>query len=342
MADALVIVANSSDKTLGLAVFSGQDGSLSPFELTAFPGVEGANGPSPMVISPDRRLLHVAFRGTPPAVLSFRIDYAKRRLDYLGKAPLADSMAYLALDRTGRCLFGASYGSGKFSVNALDEEGLPGSIVDVFDAGPRAHCVQPSVDNKMVYVTSVGREAVLRCAFDADSCRLRPLDPPAAQVAPGTGPRHLVFDGSGRYAYVVNQEGGSVDAYTVNDDGTFAHLQRVDIIGPSIADSPLASDIHLTPNGRFLFASERTSNTLAGYAVDPTKGCLSEVVKVDVPPTPRGFAIDPTGRFLLVLGETCATLTTFSIEPNFGELHALRTCQTGNGPNWIEILPLNQ
>ena len=122
----------------------------------------------------------------------------------------------------------------------------------------------------------------------------------------------------------------------------FAHLQRGDITGAGLSGAPLASDIHLTSDGRFLYASERTSNTLAGYAVDLSNGRLTEVGKVGVPPTPRGFAIDPAGRHLLVLGETSAILTVLAIDQISGALNALRRYPTGNGPNWIEVLAVQE
>jgi 6-phosphogluconolactonase len=339
MGDSLVIIIASQDKVLHLGTLSGATGKLSALDSIALPEVAGSNSSSPMAVSPDRRTLYVAFRGTPPAVLSFRIDYPNRRLDYLGQAPLADSMASIATDATGRWLFSASYGGGKFGINQIGADAIAGGVKQVLDVGPKAHCVVPGLGNRKVFVVSLGTESVLRFAFDPQTGNVDAL-PPAVVVEKGTGPRHLVFERTGRFAYVVNELSGSVDVYSVDADGVFAPLQTVDITAPGFTGVPQSADIHLTPNGQFLYASDRGSDTLAGFAVDPASGRLSEVTKIAVAPTPRGFAIDPDGRYLVALGEKTAKAAVYAIDQGTGELRLIQEADTGQGPNWVEILPL--
>jgi 6-phosphogluconolactonase len=99
-----------------------------------------------------------------------------------------------------------------------------------------------------------------------------------------------------------------------------------------------ASDLHLTPNGRFLYAAERTSSTLGGFKVDAASGKLTFVGSTPTEKQPRGFAIDPTGKFMVVTGEKSDTISTYAIDGESGVLKPIGKYPTGKGSNWVEII----
>jgi 6-phosphogluconolactonase len=99
-----------------------------------------------------------------------------------------------------------------------------------------------------------------------------------------------------------------------------------------------AADIHLTPNGKFLYVSERTSSSLGAFGVDGATGKLTYLGSTPTEKQPRGFAIDPKGRFLLCTGEKSETISVFAIDPASGALSLLRQYPTGKGANWVEIV----
>lgn len=339
MAHSIVIIIASADKALQTGLLT-ETGRISGLATTPLPGVEGPNGSSPLAVSPDGRILYVAFRGTPPQVLSFASDPTSRQLAFMGRAPLPDSMAHISTDASGRWLFSASYSGGKFAVNAIGRDGVAGDIAQVLDVGPKAHCAMPSRDNRRVFVVSLGTDSILRFGFDAATGALESLAP-AATTPAGTGPRHLVFDRTGRFAYVVNELSGTVDAYLVDAEGVFTRFQSVDITADGFSGTPQAADIHLTPDERFLFASERGSNTLAGFSVNAATGKLTLAGKTAVPAAPRGFAIAPDGRHLVVLGDASAKAVVCAIDASTGQLSHIGEFTTGKGPNWVEILPVD-
>ena len=100
---------------------------------------------------------------------------------------------------------------------------------------------------------------------------------------------------------------------------------------------PKAADLHVTPDGRFLYASERTSSTLAAFSVDLTSGHLTPIGSYETEQTPRGFNIDPTGRYLLAVGQDSHHLTTYGIDGASGALSKLGRYEMGKAPNWVEI-----
>jgi 6-phosphogluconolactonase len=99
-----------------------------------------------------------------------------------------------------------------------------------------------------------------------------------------------------------------------------------------------AADIHITPNGKFLYTSERTSSILSAFAVDGESGALTYVSSVPTEKQPRGFAIDPSGKFLIASGEKSETISVYAIDQTSGALRLLQKYPAGKGANWVEIV----
>lgn len=126
--------------------------------------------------------------------------------------------------------------------------------------------------------------------------------------------------------------------------GTLKKETQVATALPKSADGkpfdgkPWAADIHLTPNGKFLYASERTSSTLAAFSVDAKTGALTAIDSFPTEEQPRGFNIDPTGKYLLAVGELSSSMTSYTIDQKNGKLTKLKDYPMGKKPNWVEIV----
>jgi 6-phosphogluconolactonase len=173
--------------------------------------------------------------------------------------------------------------------------------------------------------------------WNAETGRMKALTSWTARS--GAGPRHFRFDSAGRHVYLLNELDGTVDVLAWQaSTGSLEHLQTVSILPPGFAGKPWAADLHLTPCGRYLYASERTSSTLAHLAVDADTGRLSVQAHTQVETQPRGFAIDPSGRYLLVVGQLSHHLSCFAIDTETGQLRLQQRIPVGQGPNWVEVL----
>ncbi|HEY0858198.1 MAG TPA: beta-propeller fold lactonase family protein [Albitalea sp.] len=295
----------------------------------------------PMAVSPDRRFLYAALRSQPHTVASFAIDAASGRLTAIGSSPLPDSMAYLATDRSGRHLFAASYGGHKLSVSPVAANGVAGAATQVLPTGQNAHAVLVDPSNRHVFVSNLGSDAVMQLRFDAATGELTPDAVPGFQARAKAGPRHLVFHPGGRHVYLLNELDASVDVLAFDAArGSLSMLQTVSTLPPGFSDKPWAADIHLTPDGRFLYTSERTSSTLATFAVDAASGRLALVGHTPTETQPRGFNIDPSGRFLVAVGQLSHAATLYAINPASGTLEAVSNRALGRNPNWVEIVDL--
>ena len=187
-------------------------------------------------------------------------------------------------------------------------------------------------------------------------------DSPILQLKQGTGPRHLIVSADNRFVYVLNELTGTVTTLSLDSNtGVLKELDSVSVLPPDTKLVPgmprgavgtpganqaprntdndiWAADLHLTPNGRFLYASERTTSTLGAFRVDGTSGKLSYLGSTPAEKQPRGFAIDPTGRFVVVAGEKSDTLSSYAIDPENGALKLVGRYPTGKGANWVEIV----
>ncbi len=290
----------------------------------------------PMAISPDKTQLHVARRSDPLSVVTLAIDPVTRDLTVTAEAALPASMAYVSTDHTGRYLLAASYQGAQLTVSPVGPNGV-GAVEQVVPTGPHAHAILPSPCNRYVLATSLGGGELMVFAWSAETGRLSPLTSWAARS--GAGPRHFRFDSAGRFVYLLNELDGTVDVLAWQaSTGSLEHLQTVNILPPEFAGKPWAADLHLTPCGRYLYASERTSSTLAHLAVDAATGRLSLLGHTQVETQPRGFAIDPSGRYLLVVGQLSHHLSCFAIDTDTGQLRLQQRIPVGQGPNWVEVL----
>ena len=355
-AGTFVYVSNAEDGDIGTYALQA-DGTLQPAAR-----VKAQNVVMPMSVSPDKRYLVAAARSKPYTAYTYAIDRSSGALTLVGTGPLAESYPYISHDRTGRFLFGASYGGHQVGVNPIGADGRAGEPLQTIPPARNAHSIRADNTNRYVFVPHLGTDQVFQFVFDEKNGRLAANTPPVLQLAQGTGPRHIIFSSDNRFAYLLSELVGTVSTLAL--DASTGQLKFVSSASAVPPDSKLvpgmprgavgtpganqaprdttndiwASDLHLTPDGKFLYAAERTSNTLAGFSVDQASGKLSYLGSVPTEKQPRGFAIDAAGRFLVVSGEKSETISSYAIHPSSGALKLIGKYPTGKGANWVEIV----
>src|SRR5947207_10118547 len=348
VAGMFVYVSNAEDGDIGMYTLQA-DGSLLPGQR-----FKAAKLVMPMAVSPDKRFLIAAVRSKPFQAYSYSIDKSSGALNLVGTGTLAESYPYIALDRSGRFLLGASYGANQVGVNPVGADGRVGEPRQVIPTARNAHSIRTDNTNRFVFVPHLGTDQVFQFLFDEKSGRLTANTPPVAQMKAGTGPRHLITSPDNRFVYLLNELTATVTTLAL--DGKTGTLKEVSSASALPPDSKLApgaprpspgrntdndiwaSDLHLTPNGRFLYAAERTSSSIGAFRVDAAAGSLAYLGSTPTEKQPRGFAIDSTGRFMVVSGEKSATITSYSIVQSNGSLVPVGKVPTGRGSNWVEIV----
>ncbi len=350
MSATFVYVSNADDGDIGLYTLEA-DGSLRPG-----PRFRADKGVMPMCVSPDRRFLVAGVRGQVASAYTYTIDSATGELELAGSAPLAANCPYILFDRSGRFLLGASYGANRVIVHAVGGDGRVGAATQVIPTARNAHSIRIDDTNRFVFVPHLGTDQIFQFVFDEKSGRLTANTPPLVQMKQGSGPRHFITSPDNRFVYVLSELTAMVTAFALDaETGLLREVSSVSALPPDSTlvpgaprgpDVPVrdvsrdiwASDIHITPDSRFVYAAERTGSTISALSVEPATGKLAYVATTPTEKQPRGFRIDPTGRYMVVSGEQSGTISAYAIDASSGALNAIGQYPTGKGANWVEIV----
>lgn len=330
----LFIGSYNMDKDLpGIYVYSFENKTGKLSKITEY---SGTLNPSFLALSKNGRYLYActesraAERGS---VSSFKFD--GQRLSLVSQRLTgAANPVYVALDKTEQWLLSGSYTGGGAAAFPLMENGQIGAAAQVLlfqDSSIRpqqksahVHSVNFSPDQQFVYLPDLGADKIRRFNFNASSPM--PLSKETYSATPaGSGPRHMAFHPNGRFAYCISELSGAVTAYLLSN-GRLDSIQEIKL-HQQFYQAYSSADIHLSPDGLFLYASNRgKENNIAILRLDPSTGLLSTVgYQSTEGEHPRNFTIDPTGKFLLVANEYSGDVIVFRRDMKTGLLY-----RTGN------------
>ena len=291
--------------------------------------------PSFLALHPSGRRLYAAselerFRGLiSGAVCELAVDPDTGGLEPLREEPTHGvHPCHVAVDRAGRALYAANYSSGSVAVFPLGAEGALGPALQLLrhegasvdprrQKGPHAHGVFFDPSQEHLLVPDLGLDRIV--IYDRDPCDGRlSASRPAAVLAPGSGPRHFAFTPDGTRGFVVNELASTVCAFRWQP-GSLTLEGTVPTLPEGWSGSSACADIHVSPDGRFVYASNRGHDSIAAFGVEG--GSLRPVgITPTGGKTPRNFAIDPSGRFLYAANMGSGTIVTFGIDARTGAL----------------------
>jgi len=316
--------------------FNATTGQLSSIGLAA-----ESTDPSFVAVHPNGKFLYAVnevgdFNGMKSgAVSAFAIDPKSGALKLLNQVSTHGAgPCFVSLDKTGRFVLVANYDGGSVATFAIQDDGSlsllkgfvqhSGSGVDKErQEGPHAHWIGVSPDNRFALAADLGLDDVLVYKLDDVRGGLTPNTPPLAEVKPGSGPRHLVFHPTGKFAYLVSEMSSTVTTFAYSaQKGSLSALQTLPMLPKDYSGVREAAEIAVHPSGKFLYASNRgTANSIVAYKIDAVKGTLTAAGTFSTKGMiPRNFAIDPTGQFLLAANEDSGNIVVFRIDATTGSL----------------------
>ena len=301
----------------------------------------------PLAVSPDRRRLYASVIGEvdgkeEPRYETFRIASASGELVHLDTVKAPARMAHISVDKTGRFLLGASFPSDLIAVNPIGVRGyVQETPSDLRSAPSKAHQIMTDASNRFAFVPNFGAALVMQLLFDERTGTFSDNSPASFEQPAESRPRHVAHHPDGRFVYLLNEKEGVVVACALDPHvGTLAEIQRENIMPDAFEDEPWSAQIHVTPDGRQLFCSERRSSTLCRFAIDIRSGRLSERSLQDTDEVPRCFDIDPTGTWLVSAGQMTNQLIAYRIDGESGWLEETSRVGTSDEPVWVEIVEL--
>lgn len=321
------------------------------FELDAATGAVGqpvlaapSKNPSFLALHPSGRFLYaVNETGAAGAVSAFSIARASGALSLLNQQPSGGAdPCHLAVDALGRNVVVANYTSGSVAALPIAADGSlrPASSVRQLigsgpnrarQTGPHAHGVFFDPSKKFLLTADLGSDRIF----------VEPGEPGGVALEPGSGPRHLAFHPDGKTLYVVSELSSSVSGLRWDAGrGSLSSFQRISTLPSGFSGTNTAAEIAVSPDGRFVYASNRGDDALAVFSVDAS-GRLAPAGRVPTGGrTPRSFAIDPSGRWLLAANQDSDSIVVFRLDPATGIPAAIGAPIRVFAPACVLIAPL--
>ncbi len=286
------------------------------------------------------------------SVSSFKISRTTGELTFINMQPTGGTdPCHIEVNSQSTEIFVSNFMSGSICILPIRPDGSIGepsqfiqhtgsSINPQRQSGPHAHSLIFSPDERYAFVPDLGLDKLMVYKTNSGSSPLAESGIPYFQTKPGAGPRHGVFNPTGKYFYLINELSCTILVLSYDSNrGGLTELQSVsslpegvDLTGNSCAD------IHITPNGEFLYGSNRGHNSLIIYGIDQQTGLLKYIgCQPCGGRIPRNFVLDPSGNFLLCANQDSDDITVFKIDQKTGLLKETSKCRI---PTPVCVRPL--
>jgi 6-phosphogluconolactonase len=346
-----------------LVEMNSQTGELSQPRLVA-------KSPNPAWISihPSKKFLYAANEMTgsdasQSSVTAFAIDAGSGNLTQINSVSSEGAgPAHMSLDAHGKFVFVANYAGGTIAVLPVHENGSLGNAVfvhrDIDEIGskratnaprgsfaisghesPHAHMILPDLENKFVIATDLAQDRIYVYNFDSSTGKLTPAAKPFISVPTGDGPRHFAFHPNGRWFYLIEEEASVIVFFHYDPKtGALASQQTISALPPEFAGTNMASEIAVSPDGRFLYSANRLHDTITVCSI-AGDGRITRVGEVStMGDYPRYFCFDPSGRFVHVCDQRSDCITSFAVNRETGMLRFTGKYTAVGSPSVIAFL----
>jgi 6-phosphogluconolactonase len=331
----LIVGTYDSPKSEGIYVykFNSKDGSAKEVSQVK------TSNPSFLAIAPNEKFIYAVNenrddKGKGGSVTSFSFDKKNGILTKINsQSSEGNHPCHITLDKTGKWAIISNYSSGTLALLAIKENGelekskqyteYKGSGPDTIrQRSSHIHMAVPDSSNKTIYVSDLGNDELYVHGFDAGFGMIQAPKQLHVNTNPGSGPRHLDIHPNQKFLYLLEELSGGVSVFSISPEGRLSGIQHVSILPKGYTGPSGSADIHVTPDGKFLYASNRgESNTIAVFRIEKISGKLKLAGhQSTLGKGPRNFNFDPSGKFLLVGNQNSDEIVIFKRNMNTGLL----------------------
>lgn len=324
----------SGSKGIYVSKFNSATGELSD------PVLAGESGnPGFVTIHPSKKYLYAVgdLAGAEKktgGVSAFGISLPDGKLSLLNSvASVGAGPCHVSLDKTGKVAMIANYSGGSIASYAIKDDGSLSEAVTFVQhegssadpkrqAGPHAHSLNPSPDNRFAFACDLGLDKVLIYKLDAATGKLTAHG--HGTVPPGSGPRHLAFHPNGKFVFVNNEMLMTVTTFAYDaEKGALTAVETVSTLPAEDRGKTGLSTAETVahPNGKFVYVSNRTHDTIAVFTCDPASGKLTLIQNAPAEgKIPRNFCLDPSGKWMIVAHQDSNTAAVMKVDQESGKL----------------------
>lgn len=339
---ALISIGYSQNKHLNLIVGtytkSCESGGIYTYDFDLNNGAtflksntEKINNPGFLTVSSDRNFVYSVNQfQNESSISAFKFSSKSGKLNFMNSQNSNGiNPCYITNDEKNVIV--ANYTSGSLAVFSKNSDGSLGEVKQVFQQfgksinlkrqeSPHVHMVQISPDKKFVFATDLGKDKFYIYKYDATSKTKIMSFKDSVSVKPGSGPRHLTFNKNGRFVYLLQELDGTLTVYK-NNNGKLIQFQETTVVAREFTGDSSAADIHISPDGRYLYASNRgTANHISCFEIQNDGSLLFKSRTSTKGKGPRNFTIDPTGNYILVGHQYTNNIVIFKINKETGSL----------------------
>ncbi len=328
----LFVGTYTSGKSKGIYVYDFNAANATAKQIS----VADAKNPSYLAIASGGNYIYSVNEnnGQEGDISAFSFNKKNGELHFINKEKSGgQDPCFISVNSTRKWAIVANYTGGSLSALPIKNDGSLAPVAESIQhtgTGPNkerqekahVHSTFLTPDEHFIFTADLGTDKLTIYKFNQNSIKpLADAKDSVVNVLPGSGPRHFAFHPANPYVYVIEELTGTVDAFR-NNNGKLTHLQRISSVPKNFKGDAGSADIHVSPNGKFLYASNRgDANTIVIYAIDSSTGKLQ--VKGFQPVLgkhPRNFIIEPGGKFLLVANRDTDNIVIFKINQQTGLL----------------------
>lgn len=305
------------------------------------------DNPTYLTISEDNKFLYsVAKEGDSGGVAAYRLDSRSASLEKINSQVSAGSPpCHVSVDAAGRNVFSANYHKGTVESYLTNTDGSIGPAVSVIEHSgsgpdsrqekPHTHYAGLTPDEKYIVAVDLGIDQII--TYEVNKGVLK--EKSTLSVKPGSGPRHLVFHPNGKYAYVMTEFSSEVLLLQYHEDGSLTQIQAISTLPESFTDNNQGSAIHISSDGRFVYAGNRGHDSIAVFSVNQDNGELSFVEHTSTEGNwPRDFVLDPSEKFVVASNQNSSNIVLYKRDGDTGKLTLLQSDVAVPDPVCVKFL----
>lgn len=339
----------------------GDDGGITAFHLESGKSLRtihkttGIPNPFFFDVSPDRKHLYAIYAETfggenTEHIAAYTLNAAEGQLKEVNRRTTKGTAScFVEVDRTGKSVLVANYSSGSVISYGVQQDGglsepvtfvqhVGGSVNQARQKEPHAHCFVISPDGRFAFAADLGLDQVVAYSLDAKTAELKPGRQPFVRTMPGAGPRHAIFHPDGKKFYVINELLNSVTCFEyLPSEGLLIEKQTISTLPPDFRGESYCADLKITPDGRFLYGTNRGHDSLAMYSIGDDGQLTLLGIEASLGKGPQNLAITNDGRTLLCANMPGNSLAVFQIEKD-GRLKSTGEPMQITSPSCIRIL----
>ena len=321
--------------------------------LSKLSSVKDILNPSYLTLSDNGKYLYACSETktvSAGSISSFSFNLKDQTLSFLNSQKSGgDNPVYVALHKSGKWIVNANYSGGSVAAHPLADDGSIKPAIQVITYKDSSinnsrqnqshiHSSVLSPDNNYLFLPDLGADKIRIYKFDDQQDEpLQPTQTPFIKTPPGSGPRHFTFHPNGMFAYCIEEIAGAISVYKYNK-GKLNPIQHIVAHSDQYTDKFGSADIHISPDGRFLYASNRgVENNIAIFSIQKNGTLKTVGYQSTLGNHPRNFALDPTGKFLIVANMNSGDLVVFKRNSTTGLLTKTGTDVKVTSPSCVKI-----